>query len=371
MRTIDVSEVTALVRKLCIDANYYLPADLRQAFVDGQQSEQSPLGREIFGEMIANCDLARENNVPVCQDTGMAIVFAEIGQDVHLTGGSFEDAVTEGVRRGYIDGYLRLSVVGDPLRRENTNDNTPCILYTSMVPGDRVKITVAPKGFGSENMTKMKMFTPAATQEQIIDFIADACIGAGSNPCPPIVIGVGLGGELGTGEDGRDRLFPGHGGAARNILRAVGNFPIQHCFLLDIGIDAHIADGDAAAEMFRKNACAGFSTGQVHRLHQRHGLGGTGHALRHHAVVGGKYQKMGLLHFIMHLPGDARQLDGQVFQPPQTSGGLCKLRLTLPRLFHSGVIQRGNGGKQFVQFFFHVHPSKIRSSSIQLTAGAA
>ena len=174
MRTIDVSEVTALVRKLCIDANYYLPADLRQAFVDGQQSEQSPLGREIFGEMIANCDLARENNVPVCQDTGMAIVFAEIGQDVHLTGGSFEDAVTEGVRRGYIDGYLRLSVVGDPLRRENTNDNTPCILYTSMVPGDRVKITVAPKGFGSENMTKMKMFTPAATQ--------------------PIVIGVGLGG---------------------------------------------------------------------------------------------------------------------------------------------------------------------------------
>lgn len=131
MRTIDVSEVTALVRKLCIDANYYLPADLRQAFVDGQQSEQSPLGREIFGEMIANCDLARENNVPICQDTGMAIVFAEIGQDVHLTGGSFEDAVTEGVRRGYIDGYLRLSVVGDPLRRENTNDNTPCILYTS------------------------------------------------------------------------------------------------------------------------------------------------------------------------------------------------------------------------------------------------
>ena len=117
-----------------------------------------------------------------------------IGQDVHLTGGSFEDAVTEGVRRGYIDGYLRLSVVGDPLRRENTNDNTPCILYTSVVPGDKVKITVAPKGFGSENMTQMKMFTPAATKAQIVDFIADACIHAGSNPCPPIVIGVGLGG---------------------------------------------------------------------------------------------------------------------------------------------------------------------------------
>ena len=141
MRTIEVSEVTRLVRQLCIDANYYLPADLRQAFVDGQNAEESPLGKTIFGEMIANCDLARENNVPVCQDTGMAIVFAEIGQDVHLTGGSFEDAVTEGVRRGYIDGYLRLSVVGDPLRRENTNDNTPCILYTSVVPGDKVKIT--------------------------------------------------------------------------------------------------------------------------------------------------------------------------------------------------------------------------------------
>ena len=165
MRTIEVSEVTKLVRQLCIDANYYLPADLRQAFVDGQNAEESPLGKTIFGEMIANCDLARENNVPVCQDTGMAIVFAEIGQDVHLTGGSFEDAVTEGVRRGYIDGYLRLSVVGDPLRRENTNDNTPCILYTSVV-----------------------------TKAQIVDFIADACIHAGSNPCPPIVIGVGLGG---------------------------------------------------------------------------------------------------------------------------------------------------------------------------------
>ena len=179
MRTIEVSEVTRLVRQLCIDANYYLPADLRQAFVDGQNAEESPLGKTIFGEMIANCDLARENNVPVCQDTGMAIVFAEIGQDVHLTGGSFEDAVTEGVRRGYIDGYLRLSVVGDPLRRENTNDNTPCILYTSVVPGDKVKITVAPKGFGSENMTQMKMFTPAATKAQIVDFIADACIHAG------------------------------------------------------------------------------------------------------------------------------------------------------------------------------------------------
>ncbi|MDO5141568.1 MAG: fumarate hydratase [Eubacteriales bacterium] len=194
MRTIDVMEVTKLVRQLCIDANYYLPDDLRRAFVAGRAAEQSPLGREIFDEMLANCDLARQNDVPVCQDTGMAIVFAEVGQDVHLVGGAFEDAVTEGVRQGYLDGYLRLSVVGDPLRRENTNDNTPCVLYTALVPGDTIRITVAPKGFGSENMSAMKMFTPAATTEQIVDFIAGACIDAGSNPCPPIVIGVGLGG---------------------------------------------------------------------------------------------------------------------------------------------------------------------------------
>lgn len=195
MRTVELSEVSALVRKLCIDANYYLPEDIRQSFVKGKEEERSPLGKEIFAEMIANCDLARENQMPVCQDTGMAIVFAEIGREVFLAGeGSLEDAINEGVRQGYIDGYLRLSVVSDPLRRENTNDNTPAVVYTSIVAGDKVKITVAPKGFGSENMTAMKMFTPAATKEQIVDFIAQACVGAGSNPCPPIVIGVGLGG---------------------------------------------------------------------------------------------------------------------------------------------------------------------------------
>ncbi len=194
MRTVNVKEVTELVRRLCIEANCNLPDDLRKAFVQGREAEQSPLGREIFGEMIANCDLARENQVPICQDTGMAIVFAEVGQDVHLTGGAFEDAVTEGVRRGYLEGYLRLSVVGDPLRRENTGDNTPCVLYTSIVPGDKLKIILAPKGFGSENMSAMKMFTPAATKEDIVDFISNAVINAGSNPCPPVVIGVGLGG---------------------------------------------------------------------------------------------------------------------------------------------------------------------------------
>ncbi|MCI9482826.1 MAG: fumarate hydratase [Clostridiaceae bacterium] len=194
MREIQVSEVTALVRKLCIDANYYLPVDIRQAFVDGRAREESPLGREIFDQMLENCDLARANAVPVCQDTGMAVVFAEVGQEVHLAGGDFEAAVNEGVHQGYLDGYLRCSVVGDPLRRVNTEDNTPAILYTQLVLGDKVRITVAPKGFGSENMSVMKMFTPAASKEQIVDFIADACIHAGSNPCPPIVIGVGLGG---------------------------------------------------------------------------------------------------------------------------------------------------------------------------------
>ncbi len=194
MREIQVSEITALVRKLCIDANYYLPADIRQAFVDGKAREGSPLGREIFDQMLENCDLARKNDVPVCQDTGMAVIFAEIGQEAHLVGGDFEAAVQEGVRQGYLEGYLRCSVVGDPLRRVNTGDNTPGILYTRIVPGENVHITVAPKGFGSENMSAMQMFTPAATTEQIVDFVAETCIHAGSNPCPPIVIGVGLGG---------------------------------------------------------------------------------------------------------------------------------------------------------------------------------
>jgi len=194
MRTVDVKEITALVRRLCMEANYNLPPDVRQAFLDGQAEEKSPLGKKIFGEMITNCDLARNNQAPICQDTGMAIIFAEIGQDAHIIGGAFEDAINEGVRQGYQDGYLRLSVVKDPLRRENTNDNTPCILYTALVPNDKIKITVAPKGFGSENMSAMKMFTPAATKEDIIAFIADTAINAGSNPCPPVIIGVGLGG---------------------------------------------------------------------------------------------------------------------------------------------------------------------------------
>lgn len=194
MRTIDVKEVTALVKQLCMDANYYLPADIRQSFVKGREQEKSPLGREIFDEMLRNCDLAAQNAVPICQDTGFAIIFAEVGQDVHFIGGDFEAAVNEGVRQGYTDGYLRKSIVCDPLRRVNTDDNTPAVLYTRIVPGDQVKITAAPKGGGSENMSASKMFTPAATRETIIDWIAETVIHAGSNPCPPVMIGVGLGG---------------------------------------------------------------------------------------------------------------------------------------------------------------------------------
>ena len=194
MRTIEAKEITALVRELCMKANYVLPEDIRQSYLDGQEAEQSPLGKTIFGKMIENCDIACKNQVPICQDCGMAVVFVEVGQDVHLTGGLLEEAVDEGVRQGYIDGYLRLSVVRDPLDRVNTNDNTPAILYTRIVEGDQIHITIAPKGFGSENMSAMKMFTPAATREDIIDFIVESCDRAGSNPCPPIVIGVGLGG---------------------------------------------------------------------------------------------------------------------------------------------------------------------------------
>lgn len=194
MREVHVSEVTALVRRLCMEANYHLPEDIQQSFVRGKEAEQSPLGKTIFDEMIRNCSLACDQEVPICQDTGTAVIFASVGQDVHLVGGAFEDAVNEGVRQGYTDGYLRKSIVSDPLRRVNTNDNTPAVVHTRLVPGEEIEIIVAPKGGGSENMSALKMFTPAATRDQIVAYIADTVIAAGSNPCPPVIIGVGLGG---------------------------------------------------------------------------------------------------------------------------------------------------------------------------------
>ncbi len=214
MRNIEAKEITKLVRDLCMQANYVLPDDVRQSYVDGLEKEKSVVGKEIFAKMLENCDIACKNSVAICQDCGMAVVFVEVGQDVHIEGGLLEDAVEEGVRQGYTEGYLRLSVVRDPLDRVNTDDNTPPILYTRLVEGDQIHITVAPKGFGSENMSQMKMFTPAATREDIIQFIVDCVDKAGSNPCPPVIIGVGLGGT----SDKAAYL------AKRGLMREVGKF---------------------------------------------------------------------------------------------------------------------------------------------------
>lgn len=194
VREIKREGLSDAIRALCIEANTILPHDMQSAICKARGIEPSPVGQAILGDLVENYEFAKAKGLPICQDTGMAVVFIDWGQDCHLTGGSLEDAVNDGVRRGYLDGCLRLSVVGDPLRRVNTNDNTPAILHLRMIPGDRVDITVAPKGFGSENMTKLKMFNPSVTAEQVEDFIVDCVSQAGSNPCPPVVIGVGLGG---------------------------------------------------------------------------------------------------------------------------------------------------------------------------------
>lgn len=194
VREIQANALSGAIRALCIEANTVLPQDLRDAICSARESEPSPVGQAILGDLTENWEFAQAKGLPICQDTGMAVVFLDWGQDCHLTGGSLEDAVNEGVRRGYLEGRLRLSVVGDPLRRVNTNDNTPAILHLRMVPGDRVDITVAPKGFGSENMTQLRMFNPSAGAEQVEDFVVECVSRAGSNPCPPVVIGVGLGG---------------------------------------------------------------------------------------------------------------------------------------------------------------------------------
>ena len=196
MREISANLITEKVKEACIAANCRLPEDVLESFRQGKEREQSPLGRQIFDKMLENAELAARKEAPVCQDTGMAVIFAEIGQDCHIVDGDFEAAVNEGVRRGYVEGYLRLSVVGDPMRRENTNDNTPAIIHTNIVPGDQIHITVAPKGFGSENMSAIKMFTPAATREDVVNYIVDVMSKAGSNPCPPMIVGVGIGGTF-------------------------------------------------------------------------------------------------------------------------------------------------------------------------------
>lgn len=196
IRTVEVEEITENIREMCIEANHFLAPDMGRALSRAAASEKSPLGRQILGQLEENLEIAAEEMIPICQDTGMAVVFIEAGQDVHLKGGSLEDAVNEGVRRGYVEGFLRKSVVKDPLIRENTKDNTPAILHTKIVPGDKVKITVAPKGFGSENMSRIFMLKPADGIEGVKNAILTAVKDAGPNACPPMVVGVGIGGTF-------------------------------------------------------------------------------------------------------------------------------------------------------------------------------
>ena len=196
MREIKVNKITEAVRRMCISSNYHLPEDVRQAIGTALEKEDGSIARGILQQLVENEKMASEKEVPICQDTGMACVFLEVGQDVHLTGGDLYDAVHEGVRLGYTEGYLRKSVERDPIRRGNTEDNTPAMITTDIVPGDRIQITVAPKGFGSENMGALKMLKPSAGLEGIKDFILETVEQAGPNPCPPIVVGVGIGGNF-------------------------------------------------------------------------------------------------------------------------------------------------------------------------------
>ena len=192
----NVSKITDAVKQLCIETNRILPADLEETICKACKTETNNTGKAILNDLCRNMDAAREMQIPICQDTGMAVVFVEVGQDVHFIGGDFEQAIHEGVRQGYVEGLLRLSVVGDPLERKNTNDNTPAVIHTRIVQGDKVELMVAPKGFGSENMSRIKMFTPSATKEDIINFVVETAKLAGSNPCPPMVLGVGIGGDF-------------------------------------------------------------------------------------------------------------------------------------------------------------------------------
>lgn len=196
MKTIHVDKITEEIRRMCIEANYFLPDDVRTALEDARDNDDWPLAKELLDQIITNADIAKNDHVPMCQDTGMAVIFVEIGQDVHIEGGSLEDAINEGVRQGYEDGYLRKSVVKDPLDRVNTKDNTPAVINYNIVPGDELKLTVAPKGFGSENMSRLVMLRPADGIDGVKDFILETVKLAGPNPCPPIIVGVGIGGTM-------------------------------------------------------------------------------------------------------------------------------------------------------------------------------
>lgn len=196
MREVNVSTITDNIKEMCIEANHFLTDDMKNVFENAVKNEESALGKQVLGQLEENLKIAGEDMIPICQDTGMAVVFINVGQDVHLTGGDITDAINEGVRRGYVDGYLRKSVVKDPIYRENTKDNTPAVIHFNIVPGDKVDITVAPKGFGSENMSRVFMLKPADGIEGVKDAILTAVKDAGPNACPPMVVGVGIGGTF-------------------------------------------------------------------------------------------------------------------------------------------------------------------------------
>lgn len=196
MRTVQVNEITKNIKEMCIEANHFLSKDMKKALEIATENEEAPVGKQILNQLKENLTIAAEEMIPICQDTGMAVVFLEVGQDVHLEGGTLEEAVHEGVRQGYVEGYLRKSVVSDPIIRENTKDNTPAVIHTRIVAGDKVKIKVAPKGFGSENMSRIFMLKPADGLEGVRNAILTAVKDAGPNACPPMVVGVGVGGTF-------------------------------------------------------------------------------------------------------------------------------------------------------------------------------
>ena len=196
MREVNVSIITDNIKEMCIEANHFLTDDMKNVFENAVKNEESALGKQVLGQLEENLKIAGEDMIPICQDTGMAVVFINVGQDVHLTGGDITDAINEGVRRGYVEGYLRKSVVKDPIYRENTKDNTPAVIHFNIVPGDTVDITVAPKGFGSENMSRVFMLKPADGIEGVKEAILTAVKDAGPNACPPMVVGVGIGGTF-------------------------------------------------------------------------------------------------------------------------------------------------------------------------------
>ena len=196
MREINVAEIENTVRDLCIKANRFLPGSLAECIGCALKTEKSPTGKEVLSDLVRNIEAAEKEELAICQDTGMAVIFLDVGQDVHFVGGSLSEAINRGVSRGYTEGYLRCSIVSDPLERVNTGDNTPAVVHTRIIPGDKVSLSVCPKGFGSENMSAVRMFTPSATVTDIEDFVTETASKAGSNPCPPMVIGVGIGGDF-------------------------------------------------------------------------------------------------------------------------------------------------------------------------------